>query len=190
MARRGFDVTGVDRTASYLEEAESRARSEGLDVEWVEADMREFRRENTFDLAVLLYSSLGFFESREENRRVLEHGRASLRSGAPLVLEMASKETMARNFHPRTWDELDDGSVFLEERRPTEGWKWMENRWIRIHPDGRRESFELRFRLYAGSELERLLRDAGFGSVDLYGSLEGRPYDREANRLVAVARED
>jgi len=43
-ARRGYRVTGVDRTARYLETAREKAGEEGLDVEWVEADMRTLRR--------------------------------------------------------------------------------------------------------------------------------------------------
>jgi hypothetical protein len=42
-------------------------------------------------------------------------------------------------------------------------------------------------RLYAGSELATLLRQAGFGRVELFGSLERTPYDQTATRLVAVA---
>ena len=52
LARRGFRVTGVDRTASYLDEARERAAADGLDVGSVQADMREFTRPETFDLAL------------------------------------------------------------------------------------------------------------------------------------------
>ena len=48
-ARRGFDVTGVDRTAAYLQTARERAAAEGLSVEWLQADMREFIRPEAFD---------------------------------------------------------------------------------------------------------------------------------------------
>ena len=33
-----------------------------------------------------------------------------------------------------------------------------------------------------------MMLDAGFTRVDLYGNLDGEPYDVEARRLVAVAR--
>ena len=37
-------------------------------------------------------------------------------------------------------------------------------------------------------ELDSLLREAGFGSVKLFGDLKGRSYDQDAGRLVALAR--
>lgn len=40
---------------------------------------------------------------------------------------------------------------------------------------------------YSGQELRHLLEAAGFSSVALYGDLDGHPYGREADRLVALA---
>src|SRR5262249_22680408 len=43
-ARRGFRVTGVDRTAGYLEQARGGATRENLSIEFVHSDMRTFVR--------------------------------------------------------------------------------------------------------------------------------------------------
>src|SRR5688572_30492678 len=42
LVRRGFLVTGVDRTARFLDEARKRADAESLKIELVEEDMRAF----------------------------------------------------------------------------------------------------------------------------------------------------
>jgi hypothetical protein len=63
----------------------------------------------------------------------------------------------------------------------------MENRWIVIK-DGQRKEFQLSHRLYSAAELSGLFKDCGFGSVEVYGDLDGAPYDHEAKRLVVVAR--
>jgi hypothetical protein len=42
--------------------------------------------------------------------------------------------------------------------------------------------------VYSGQELKDRLLTAGFSRVNLYGDLDGPSYDREASRLVAVAR--
>jgi len=44
LARRGFDVTGVDRSRYLLEKAGEPAAGSGVEVEWIEADMRRFSR--------------------------------------------------------------------------------------------------------------------------------------------------
>lgn len=67
LARRGYQVTGVDRTATYLAEAQSRAEEEGLPDRFVAADMRDFVREDTFDAVLSLFTSFSYFEYPEEN---------------------------------------------------------------------------------------------------------------------------
>jgi hypothetical protein len=43
-------------------------------------------------------------------------------------------------------------------------------------------------RVYSGAELREVMLQAGFAEVEILGGLDGRPYDREAARLVAVGR--
>jgi hypothetical protein len=100
---------------------------------------------------------------------------------------MMGKEVLARIFLPRDWQELPDGSLFLQERRVTRDWTWMENRWILIEGTQKKE-YAVDHRIYDGEGLRRLLLGAGFDSVTLHGDLSGSPYDRAARRLVAVAR--
>ena len=185
-ARRGYIVVGVDRTAAYLRTARGAAEAEGLAAEWIEADAREFTRPGAFDLAINLFTSFGYFEDPAEDRQVAENLFRSLKPGGALVMDLMGKERLARIFGPRSWDELPDGSLFLQERKIREDWTWVENRWILIK-DGQRKEFTLGHRLYDGAGLKTLLLDSGFESVTLYGDLDGSPYDNDARRLVAVA---
>jgi SAM-dependent methyltransferase len=184
-ARRGFSVTGVDRTAVYIERAQEQAAAEGLAVEFVQEDMRRFCRPQAFDAAVSLFTSFGYFEDPAENRQVLANIRDSLRDEGSLILEMMGKEVLARIFRERDWSE-QDGILFLEERKVSKDWSWMENRWILLRGQERRE-FEVSHWLYSATELSAMLKECGFSSVDVYGDLEGAPYDHRARRLVVVA---
>jgi len=185
LARMGFSVTGVDRTAPYLEIGRQRAKAEGLGVTFVQEDVRGFRREGAFDAAVSLYTSFGYFEDPADDMSVLENLYASLRPGGKLLMDMSSKEVLARVFQPRSWSELADGSLFLEERVLENGWERIQNRWILIR-DGERYEKRLSLRIYSGVELQTLMLAAGFVSVDLLGTLDGGPYDHTARRLVVV----
>ena len=66
--------------------------------------------------------------------------------------------------------------------------RWVTGRMRFI--EGPRQSEELRFRyrLYSADELAGLLSECGFVSVEVFGGLDGRPYDSEARRLVVVGR--
>jgi SAM-dependent methyltransferase len=186
-ARLGYAVTGVDRTAAYLQTARQAAAAQSLDVEWILADAREFLRPEAFDHAINLYTSFGYFEDPAEDRLMAENIFRSLRPGGSLMMDLMGKERLARIFSPRSWEQLPDGSLFLQERTIRDDWTWIEVRWILIE-DGQQQEFTLGHRLYDGTGLKALLLDAGFESVDLYGDMAGAPYDNEARRLVAVAR--
>lgn len=186
LARRGFRVTGVDRSPGHLETARRRAEKEGLDVRLIESDMREFAEPGGFELVLNLYTSFGFFEDPEEDRRVARNMVDALAPGGRLVMDLMGKEVVARIFRSRDWRETD-GELWLFERAVTDGWSWMENRWIRIR-DGERREWSVDHRIYAASELTAMLAETGLAGVRTYGSLKGAPYDHEAERLVVVGR--
>jgi SAM-dependent methyltransferase len=187
LARRGFQVTGVDRTSAYLQVARDKAAAEGLDLELLQDDMRRFVRPAAFDAAINLFTSFGYFEDPSEDRQVIDNLHESLRPGGKLVLEMMGKEVLARIFLPRDWREIEDGSLLLEERKVDRSWTWMDARWILIR-DGHRIEYNISHRIYDGAGLMALLRDAGFESASVYGDTDGNPYDTGAQRLVAVAQ--
>jgi SAM-dependent methyltransferase len=80
LARLGLRMTGVDRTRPFLAEAERRAADAGVEVELIEADMREFTRPGGFDAAISMMTSFGYFEAPADDRRVVENVYGALAS--------------------------------------------------------------------------------------------------------------
>ncbi|UCF18400.1 MAG: class I SAM-dependent methyltransferase [Gemmatimonadota bacterium] len=186
-ARRGFRVTGVDRTSYLLEKARAFAAEEDVEVEWVAEDMRRFVRPDTFDLALSLLTSWGYFDEPDENQLVLENVRRSLKPGGCFILDTIGKEVIARIFEATYSTELDDRVLLVQRRQVIDDWSRMENEWLLVS-DGGVRSFRLRHWLYSGRELRLLLAAAGFQDIVLYGDLDGLPYGPGANRMIAVAR--
>ena len=185
-ARRGFAVTGVDRTRRFLDQARAWAREAGVAVEFVEADMRDFCRPGAFAAAVNLFTSFGYFEDAADDLRVAENVCRSLRPGGAFIVDILGKEILARVFCERDWHAEADGTLVIEERSVRPGWEWVDGRWIILRGE-RREEIRLATRMYSSGELKALLLSAGFSRVGVYSDLAGHPYDNKANRLVAVA---
>lgn len=185
LARRGFSVVGVDRTRTYLEKARKQAEIEGLKVEFIQEDMRNFCKSNTFDIVINLFTSFGYFEDIEDDKKVITNVYRSLKNRGIFLVDIMGKEVIARMFRERDWHEVN-GTIVLEERKVCRNWSWMENRWIMIK-DGKMEEYKISHRLYSAAELTALLNDCGFNAIDVYGDLTGAPYDHTAKRLVLVA---
>ncbi len=188
LARRGMDVTAVDRTTLYVDEARRRAAEEGLDIEFHVADMRDFERQEEFDVVINLFTSFGYFEDEAEDLRSLARFYESLRPGGHLVIDVVGKEGLAQVIQPRSWRETEDGSVLLEERTLSDDWGWIDNRWIIITPEGDRHEFHVGHRLFSAVELRKLVQRVGFVDIDISGGLDGRPYPPDSFRLVVTAR--
>ncbi len=186
LARRGFAVTGVDRTAAFLKEARRRAAAEGVAAEFVREDMRRFVRPRAFDAAILMQFSLGYFEDPRQDLAVLRLVRRSLRKGGVFVVD-----TLPGGYVPETcgrWARPDGSTLtVVEALRPGRDGTSLESLW-EIGRGGKIRTLRFSVRLYAGEELTALLSKAGFRSVDLYADLEGAPLAPGARRMIAVAR--
>lgn len=186
LAKRGIDVTAVDLTAHYLNMARDAAKAAGVEIEWVREDMRNFIRPGAYDLALIMFTSLGFFEDEEDDLKVLRNVHESLTPGGTLFLEMAGKEWVAEHYEAASCDDLPDGSLLVQRHKIVDGWRSIHNEWIHIKGE-RAKTFIFKLRLYSGAELTDRLLEAGFRNVDIRGSLEGGEYTIGARRLVAAA---
>jgi SAM-dependent methyltransferase len=186
LARRGYRVTAVDRTAEYLESARSRAKSEGLQIDFIMEDMRRFQHPAGFQLALSLYTSFGYFEDPEDDMRVARNLCDALAAQGKLVVEIMGREVLSRIFRERDWQPIEGGGFFLEERNPSSDWTWMNSRWILIR-EGQIKEYNIAHRIYGGADLSRVLLESGFQKVELFGDLQGSPYNHTAKRLVVVA---
>jgi SAM-dependent methyltransferase len=187
LARRGFRVTGVDRTAFLLERAAERAREASLDVEWVRADMRDFVRPGAFSLVLNLFTSFGYFRDRGEDLVVLGRMLESLEPGAPCVIDVVGKECLARMYQPTTAELLPDGSRLVKQHEVGEDWSRLHEAWT-VTRDGATQTFRYDHALYSGVELRERMQRAGFVGVRLYGGYDGEPYGPDAVCLIAIGR--
>jgi len=185
-ARRGFHVTGVDRTKIYLAKARKQAKQEGLNIEFVTEDMRNFWRAEAFDVVINMFTSFGYFDDAADDRLVVENVFRSLASGGKFLIETEGKEVLARKFRERDWSEIN-GFIILENRRILDNWEKIESCWI-ILKDGHRIEHKFVLRLYSAVELSLLLQQSGFSNIRIYGDLTGVDYDQLATRLVVVAQ--
>lgn len=187
LAKRGYLVTGVDRTKYLLDKARARARAARVKVEWVQQDMRDFVRPEAFDLVLNMFTSFGFFDDKSQDLVVLRNILTSLRPGGICLIDLMGKERLARIFQTSTLDIETDGTMLLQRHEVFDDWTRIRNEWIVISK-GKTMSYQFHHTIYSGQELRSLLEQAGFVGVRLYGNLSGDEYGPNAQRLIAVAR--
>jgi hypothetical protein len=149
--------------------------------------MRNFVQKDTYDLALSMFTSFGYFESRDEDSRVLKNIFTSLRPRGQVLLELLGKENLAKIFQPSLAETAPDGAILVQQPQVLEGWSRLRNTWTVIR-NRKARRFTIELNLYSGQELRERLELAGFEDVKLYGSLAGEPYGPEARRLIVVGK--
>ncbi len=82
LAEQGWRATGVDFSKVALEKAHRLAAVRGVDVDWVEADVRTWSPDSTFDLVVLLYLQV----PAPERRPILQTFAGAVAPGGHLLV--------------------------------------------------------------------------------------------------------
>jgi SAM-dependent methyltransferase len=185
LARSGFEVLGVDAQAGYLERARAWAAREGVALSLRRANIAELELPPRFDAVLCLFTSFGYFADPREDARVLVRARAALRPGGKFLLETAHRDGVVRLMHVREM-EAPDGRRWREEPRfdPVSG--VLEAKWT-VTTAGAARTFTSRMRPYSATELDAMLRAAGFRSVAFHGDLDGGPPSLDRYTIVAVA---
>ncbi len=186
MARRGYRVTGVDISDYMLQKARRSANREGVEVEWVQEDMRTFCRRDAFDLVLSLFTSFGYF-SDAENQSVLDNIGASLKKGGTLLLDLRNAgKGLSRLDDLDKTIEVPSGRLRMSVRFDRRTMRAKAEHTL-VRADGIRISSGFDVRIYSMEELMSMLGKAGLEVKDFYGSLTGDPFTDESSRLVALA---
>ncbi|GAB2579632.1 class I SAM-dependent methyltransferase [Streptomyces capparidis] len=185
LARRGFAVTGVDRSPAMLERARALSAGAGAPVRYVRADVLEYAEPGAFDVVLNMFTSFGYFEDPADNARVLRTMYTCLAPGGSVLLDLAGKEQLARRVTPpkvvrRGADLLVQTDTVLDD------WARLRSDWVLVRGE-RVTRAALVWFVYSAVELRRMVEEAGFGRVEVFGGFDGRPYDENAERLVLRA---
>lgn len=187
LAKRGFTVTGVDLSPFLLSKARELAEAEGVQIEWVQQDMRAFSRPGAFNLCLSMFTSFGYFENKQDDVSVLRNIHASLAKSGVCLIDVSGKEGLARRFQPTSAREMEDGSLVIERREVRDDWSRIRDTWIMLK-DGMAREFRFEHTVYSAQELKDRLAEAGFSKVEVFGNLDGAEYGIEAARLICVGR--
>ncbi len=189
LGKKGYRAIGIDINEIYLETAEKLSRSGEFVIPpvFLNCDMREIATEESFSGSFSFFQSLGYFEDPDEDLKVCTGVYEALEAGGWFLVEMDGKETTAASFEERTWMERDGRTILLEYEAEA-AWSMLHNRWQFRDIDGSWHEYEFSYRLYSAVELGELLEKAGFATIEFFGALDGRPYNQDAKRLVALAR--
>lgn len=186
LAELGYQVTGVDLSATLLEEAK-RHDSAGA-VTWLRGDMRDVPLEGPFDAVVNLFTSFGYFARDEENGAVLQEMDRLLRPGGRFLLDFLNPGHVRRHLVPHSVRTVEEDTI--EETRVIRDGRVEKTIVIRSEAGGERQ-YKESVRLYEKEDFTRLLQPTDLAVERVFGDYDGSDYEAETSkRLILLGRKN
>lgn len=187
LARRGYDVVGLDLSEYMLEGCKAAAAVEGISPVLVQADMRQIGFTTEFDAIISMFASFGYLETEDEDQRVLNAASLALKGGGSLLLDLHNRDAQLGCLKPIEWHENSQGDLILADRDFDSITGRINSREVTVHHDGHRSERSYSLRLYTYTELDRMLQQAGLAVHSVYGDFNCGPFHRHSRRMIVIA---
>lgn len=187
LARRGFQVLGLDASADCVREARRHAAHPR--ASYAQADVLQLDPTLRFDAVLSLFSCLGYLPDEVQNQRALAALAGAVRPAGLLILSTANRLAMAdRRENGQVLDGPGHRALRVDLWNPAESTLHTHLQVMGL-AGGKAQRFELRRRLYSVGELARALRGLGFGQAQFFADYQGSPLQaRRSPHLICVAR--
>jgi D-alanine-D-alanine ligase len=174
LARRNFkNVEGLDRSHYLIQKAKTRAKKEDMNIRFREGDARKISSPpDTFDAVTILGNSFGYFETIQDDLRVLKEVFRVLKPWGKLLIEITDGEYLREHFQSRSWEWIDKKHFVCRERSLSLDKQRLISREIINHVEkGMITDQFYAERLYSKESLTRLLETAGFSDITFHGQI-------------------
>ena len=187
-AKRGYDVTGVDLSKPLLEKAKSIVRKipdVGVKIKFLVKDMRNFNFHKSFDIAINIFTSFGYFKDDSENFKLFENALSSLKKNGYLVFDYFNVHYLTKNIVSESYDKINN-RVILQKRTIRGEFLIKE---IYITHLKKQYIFKEIIKLYSPELLKKIIKNTGFKIVNLFGDYYGNNFhNQQSERLIIIAK--
>jgi D-alanine-D-alanine ligase len=172
LAGRGFQrVYGLDSSAYLIQRAKKQAKKESIFANFREGDARKIPySSDSFDNVLILGNSFGYFESKEDDLRVLKGVLRALKPKGKILIDVSDGNFIKSNFKPRSWEWIDEDYLVCRERSLSKDRQKLISREVIIKVDeGIKADQFYAERLYTKETIKKLLESAGFSGIQFFG---------------------
>ncbi|MFO7772449.1 MAG: class I SAM-dependent methyltransferase [Dehalococcoidia bacterium] len=175
LAKRGYNITGIDLSDSQLARAREKTEQEGLKIDFRKYDARDLPFNKEFDLVIMLCEgAFPLMETDEMNYEVLKNATKSLKEHGKLIF------TTLNGLSPLYHSVEEFCASTSEEGNATYRSNTFDLMTFRDYnitevedDDGNKKELECNERYYVPSEITWLLQTLGYTKIEIFGAKLG-----------------
>ncbi len=186
LAKRSFQVTGIDYSSIALQTAKKWARQNKVSPVFIKQDMRSLKLNERFDAAIILGNSFGYF-SDIDNEKIIKNISTLLKPKAFFVIHLLNPIEVIKQFGKKNTFKIFNGYVNIKDISFDPFNFVKESRWTIVR-NSKKKILNVKLRFYTFPEIRSLLSRYGLNTIDVYGSLDKKPYWFNSPVMVIVAK--
>ena len=171
LARRGFkNLYGMDRSHYLIRKAKQTSTADKLQVNFKEGDARKLPYpSDTFDVVMILGNSFGYFESIDDDVKILKEIFRVLKPYGRFLIDVADGNYLKKHYNPRSWEWIDKNHFVCRERSLAKDGERLISREVinNINKGVLVDQFYAE-RLYTKEKLQEILSKAGFSKIGFH----------------------
>ena len=194
LARRGYDMIGVDLSCDMLSKAWEKSRESGLNILFLNQDMCSFELYGTVDAVVCMLDSINYITGGEDLIRVFKGVKNYLNPGGIFIFDVNSEYKLSSLMPDATYYELNDdiswiwhNTYDIDKRLCT-----FDLTFFAQNRDNLYERFDEKHveKAYSQEEIKEALCRAGLRFLGEFGNLGFDPPSKDEQRLFYIARKE
>ncbi|MCK4443891.1 MAG: class I SAM-dependent methyltransferase [Thermoplasmata archaeon] len=195
MVKEGFKVTGIDISDSMMDVGKEKTTREGVDIEWVVGDIRDFHLGKKFNLIIFPLNTICHLLRLEDLESCLSCVKDHMLPEGGFVVDafVPDQERLARDpterfFNTEYEDPEGKGMVKIFESNEYDPTRQVNRVRFYYQIPGRTEELveELNMRMFFPQELDALLKHNGFRIEAKYGDYDDAPFGRKSPKQMVV----
>jgi SAM-dependent methyltransferase len=186
LARRGFDVLGIDPSAFMIDAAQERDAGENRIPVFRHESGEDLQLHNEFDAAICLFTTLGQVEDHKDNLPLLHNAYQALLPGGCFILEIPQRGWAVSNL--KTRQRFGEGETFTQVARSFDASQNLVIEEFTLVSPGEQRTYTLQYRLFNQAQITQLLDQAGFVGIVCYAGYADMPLDSHSPTMVISAQ--
>ncbi len=194
LAKRGYDMTGVDYSPEMLDKARNRAYGEGIGdrILWLCQDMREFELYGTVDIAVCCLDGINHLTRSKDLNKCFDLIRNYLIPGGLFIFDINGKFKFENIYSDQTYAMEEENALCIWQNYYNKNTKLCEF-YITLFKeckDGRYERFDetQRERMYTLRSIKQALSRNSLEFIGAYSDFNFNEGSDNDERIYIVAK--
>ncbi|MCX7923135.1 MAG: methyltransferase domain-containing protein [Clostridia bacterium] len=191
MAKKGFDMIGVDVSADMLSCARTKSESQGLNILYLNQDMTNFELYGTVDAILCMMDSINYITQKKDIKRLLKLVNNYLNPGGLFIFDINSQYKLEKVLGNNVFYEVDDDISYIWQNSYDKRSKTctFDLTFFVREDDVYRRYEEVHYeKAYSIQEVKDFIKDSGMELLDIYNELKFSKPSNKSKRVFFVCK--